>query len=403
MSKLEKLLLLSNLIIYLILAIFSYSYVDLNLTLSQNPQVLWFVKSMQSLGYFNRPLATGIYVTLISTSFIFFAINLWLFLKSKVTRTYLKLATLLNTFILIFAYPFLSSDLFNYLFDAKMILKYHANPYTHRPIDFPNDEWLRFMRWIHRYSPYGPLWLVMSLIPAFLGFGKFILNFITFKIFIGLFHLINTYLISKTLNKINPKTVLFGTAFYALNPLFLIEGIANAHNDIVLATFLLVSIYFVVSNKFTSSYFSLFLGTLIKYIPILNLPWLIWASAKGKSKNLQTLIWLNLATMAIFTYLFSSFRITVPFVSTGATQVQFQSWYLFWTLPFVSLLPIGWLVVVAMSLSFSALLRYLPYLYWGDWSQPGTINFMQTAIILPLIIAGIIVLVKRFYTEEKIG
>lgn len=401
MNKLEKLLLLGNLLLYGSLAIFSYAYVDLNLTLSQNPQVLKFVNFLQQLGYFNRPTATLIYLLFVVFTFSFFILNLWLFYKSKVGQKYLTISTVTNTAMLIFAYPFLSSDLFNYLFDAKIILNYHASPYTHRPLDFPNDEWLRFMRWIHRYSPYGPLWLGMSLLPAALGFGKFILNFLTFKIFIGVFHLINTYLIFKILQKINPQKILLGTAFYALNPLFLIEGVANSHNDMVLATFLIGSIYFLTVSQTGRSILTLLAGTLVKYIPILNLPWLFWFTF-GKSKNIKLLIILNLVTMATFTYLFSSFRITVPFVSSGATQVQFQPWYLFWTLPFVATVPRVPLLILAIAVCIGASARYLPYLYYGDWSQPGTITFMQlVTIALPIVVAAVLLAKNLTAKSEK--
>jgi len=403
MSKLEKILLGANIFLYSFLAIFSYSYVDLNLTLSQNPSVNSFVKTMQQLGYYHRPQATLIYLILIISAFSFFIFHLWLFYKSRIGLKYLTISTLINTLILIFAYPFLSSDLFNYLFDAKIILKYRANPYTHMALDFPNDPWLRFMRWVHRYSPYGPLWLILSLIPAILGFGKFILNLLTFKIFIAFFHLVNSYLILKTLNKINPKVAFFGTAFYALNPLFLIEGVVNAHNDVFLATFLLASIYFWITARRLWSYLFLIFGTFIKYIPILNLPILLFFSLYPKtrySKKMDRVNWFilaNLIIMTIFTYLFSSFRITVPFVSSGATQVQFQPWYLFWTLPFISLLTNPYLTILAIVFSIGSSLRYLPYLYYGDWSQPYTIPFMQlVTVILPIIIFLLIIIGKKF-------
>ena len=394
MSKLEKILLSINFIIYTSLTIFSYSYVDLNLTLFQNPTVLRFIGLMQQLGYYNRPIATSIYILFLSIAFSFFAVNLWLLHKSRIGEKYLKCSVVLNTLILIFAYPYLSSDLFNYIFDAKIIVKYHANPYTHRPLDFAGDEWLRFMRWVHRYSPYGPLWLMLSTIPAILGFGKFILNFLAFKIFIGLFHLFNSYLIFNILKKIGNKNVLLGTAFYALNPLFLIEGVANAHNDVVLASFLLLTIFFWISNNRTKSALPIILGTLIKYIPILNLPWLIIVGYRKEKIYYQKFVLLNLATMAIFTLIFSSFPIKVPFVSAGATQVQFQPWYLFWTLPYVALLPGSNLLLLGLSVAFGASLRYLPFLFYGEWSHPGTILFMQAVTWLPLSL-GIVLVISR--------
>ena len=396
MPKLEKILLFINLFIYTLLFIFSYSYVDLNLTLSQNPVVLTFVKFMQQLGYYNRPIASLIYLILIIFSFSFFILNLWLFYKSKIGLKYLKISTIINTLILIFAYPFLSSDLFNYMFDAKIILNYHASPYSHRPLDFPNDEWLRFMRWIHRYSPYGPLWLAGSLAPAALGLGKFLLNLLAFKVFIGIFHLINSYLIFKILGKIKPDYQLFGTAFYALNPTLLIEGVVNAHNDVVLASFILASIYFLAFNKKILSYAAIISGSLIKYIPILIVGWLFRESTTDK-KNIERYIKWSLATMIVFTYLFSSFKISVPFVSAGATQVQFQPWYLFWIIPLVVLIPRITLLMLAGAVCFGASLRYLPYLYYGDWSHPGTTIFMQSIVVLPVILITVALLLKKYF------
>jgi len=399
-SRREKILLFINLLIYTFLFIFSYSYVDLNLTLSQNPSILSAISTMQRLGYFNRPIATSIYLTLIIFTFSFFIFNLLMFHKRKIGAKYLKWSTISSTLVLIFAYPFLSYDLFNYMFDAKILLNYNANPYTHRALDFPNDEWLRFMHWTHRYSPYGPLWLVGSLIPATLGLGKFLLNLLAFKIFIGIFHLINSYLIFKILGKIKPNYQLLGTAFYALNPTLLVEGLVNAHNDVVVASLMLASIYFLTQNKKILPYAAIITGSLVKYIPILVLGWLFRESTTDK-KNIERYIKWSLVTMIAFTYLFSSFKISVPFVSAGATQVQFQPWYLFWTIPLVALLNRVTLIAIAIALCFGASLRYLPFLYYGDWSHPATNNYMQIMTVAPLLISALFVLIIRVVKSSK--
>lgn len=399
MNNTEKILLTLNVLTYIILAIFSYAYVDLNLTLSTNPLILDFVGLMQQLGYYNRPIASIIYITMILSSFFIYSLTIFLFMKSKISFTYLKVTTIINTLILVVAYPFLSSDLFNYIFDAKIILNYQANPYTHQPLDFPNDDWLRFMRWVHRYSPYGPFWLGFSLIPAFLGFGKFIINLFTFKIFIALFHLINSYVIYKILKKIKPKFAQIGTAFYALNPTILIEGVANAHNDVVLATFLIVPIYYFTNNKKTYSIIILIIGALVKYIPILNIPWIVWA-IYSKKEDISKIVTLSLITMILFTYIFSSFRFSVPFVSAGATQVQFQPWYLFWTLPYVALLTNIRVGILAIAVSLGASFRYLPFIYYGDWSHPGTTEFMQVITFLPAVI--ILIYFSFTYIREHV-
>lgn len=383
MSRLEKILITINLVTYLVLGVFSYAYVDLNLTLSQNHLLLQFVGTMQRLGYYNRPIATITFILIILFAYLFFGINLLLLQRKKIGKKFVLISTVLNTLVLVFAYPFLSYDIFNYIFDAKIIFHYHLSPYTHTALNFPSDTWIRFMRWTHRYSPYGPLWLTLSLIPFALGLGKFIFTLFTFKIFIGAFHLLNTYLIYKILQKIRPDVVLIGTATYSLNPLFLIEGVANAHNDVVLAAFLLMAVFFLVYKKKLHGFGSLVLGILIKYIPLLIIPWHVLYFFKLKTLPVSRVIALNLFTMAIFTYWFSSFRISVPFVSASATQVQFQPWYLFWTIPFIALIPGFWVILVSTVLSIGASLRYLPYLYYGDWNHPGVIPFMTFITIAP--------------------
>ncbi|MBI4037465.1 hypothetical protein HY382_00265, partial [Candidatus Curtissbacteria bacterium] len=158
-------------------SVFSYSYVDLNLTLINNPAVLKLINFLQAIAYFNRPLATFIYLFSVFTLFSAFGYLLYQTFKRNLELGTIRKMVIVATLIMVFAYPFLSADLFNYLFDAKIVWLYHQSPYSHKPLDFPQDDWLRFMRWVHRYSPYGPVWIGMSLLPSIFGFGKFILNF----------------------------------------------------------------------------------------------------------------------------------------------------------------------------------------------------------------------------------
>lgn len=394
MTSLEKKLLAINALIYIFFLFFSYAYVDLNLTLSKSPIILSAINKLQGLGYYNRPIATIIYIFLLITAFSFYLFNIKLFSKSKVGIKYLATTTIVNTFILFFAYPFLSYDVFNYIFDAKILLYYHLSPYTHKALDFPADDWIRFMRWTHRYSPYGPLWLGFSLVPAVLGMGKFILNLLFFKLFIGLFHLVNSFIIYKISKSNKSENPLFATAFYALNPVFLIEGVANSHNDIVFVAFILSSIYFLSNNKKSHAFAVLIFGALLKYISILILPWILINNFYKMSQ--KSIIFLNLFTLTAFTIIFSTVTITVPFIPSGSTQVQFQPWYLFWTIPIVALTGNKRLVFIAIAICFGAMLRYVPYIYNGDWSQPGTIQFMEIFTFLPAVILLPLIFLHKF-------
>lgn len=393
MSTREKILAVIQVIFALTVVVFSYGYVDLNLTLSSNPTILSIIKNLQFLAYYQRPLATTAYTIFLLVWFGLFVLLIYWFFKNKLSLKFLKLSMLSSVAVLLFAYPYLSSDLFNYMFDAKIIATYHQNPYTTRPMDIQGDDWLRFMRWVHRYSPYGPLWLLYSLVPTIVGLGKFVLTLFAFKLAIGLFQLINTWLVYKILVRVNSKKALLGAAIYGLNPLFLIEGVANAHNDVVIATCFLATIYFAVEQKKILSFASLAGGVFIKYIPILIFPWLLLYNRRP-ANNFNKLVIASFVTMALFTFIYSSFKITVPFVSSGSTQVQFQPWYLFWSLPFLALLPNFFTFTIILAVSFFSSLRYLPYLYYGDWSQPGTLQYLKIVVAVGLIFVIIISTIK---------
>ena len=144
---------------------------------------------------------------------------------------------------------------------------------------------------------------------------------------------------------------------------------------------------------------ALVLGALVKYISIIVLPLVLVQITFKKVIKIENTILLILLSMGLFTFFFSSFRITVPFVSSGATQVQFQPWYLFWTIPLIALLRYRQMIVLAVFLSFGALLRYVPFLLYGDWSHPGTTSFMTLVTFIPLILSLTIVLLRRKFNS----
>ena len=204
----------------LILVVYSYSQIDLNLTLSSNILYQHFQQILINIGYYNRPFSALIYVVII---FVFF-INYGLFsLKwKKILFWDLKTIILFSSVILLFSYPAFSHDFFNYMFDARIVTKYFANPYVHSALDYPSDLWIRFMHWTHRTYPYGPIWLAATLIPSFLGMGKFVLTLFYFKLMFTFLHLGNIVFISKIVGKINYRYQNLAIILYALNPLVLV-------------------------------------------------------------------------------------------------------------------------------------------------------------------------------------
>ena len=219
-----------------VLGVYSYALVDPNFTLINHPLWELFRNNTVILGYYNRQYSWYIYVTLVILLFI----AQYLFMRTWKKHSPIRISIIVGL-LLLMAYPLLSHDFFNYLFDAKIVTYYHASPYMFRALDFPNDPWVRFMHWTHRTYPYGPSFLFVTLIPSFFGGGKLILNYLFFKIVFALCYVGSVW----ALSKVHRKYALF----FATSPLVLVEGLVNAHNDMVALFFAFLGISFLWNKK----------------------------------------------------------------------------------------------------------------------------------------------------------
>ena len=153
------------------LFLYSFTQVDLGLTLSRWSVEQVIEKFFQHIGYFNRPLSTSLYILILIFLFSFYLLFILLAQRKKITRRQVWFLLIGIAVILTFSYNAFSYDLFNYIFDAKIITYYHQNPYLHRALDYPGDPMLSFMHWTQRTYPYGPFWLVLTVPLSFLGFN----------------------------------------------------------------------------------------------------------------------------------------------------------------------------------------------------------------------------------------
>lgn len=360
-------------IILLFFAIYSYSQIDLNLTLSSNQIYQNFQQQLIQLGYFNRPFSTAILILLLISLYITYLLILFLAKKNKLTVKNIAFLTGLTVIILFFAYSAFSHDIFNYMFDARIVTTYGENPYIHSALDYPNDLWTRFMHWTHRTYPYGPVWLILTLPFSYLGFGKFVLTLFNFKLLFTLSHVGNVFLIYKILNKMDSKLSLLGTAVYAFNPVVLIESLVSPHNEVMMLFFLLFSIYlmFVKNNKIMA-FLNLLLSGGIKFVTLI------------------VLIIIPLKKIKIIHFLILSL-----FFLTGALVIEIiyrepYSWY------FIPVLGISALLVkhkstniLTSGASLAAMLRYLPFIYTGEYSK----SLRDTQDIIFFIMIGVTLLV----------
>lgn len=372
--------------------LYSFTQIDLGLTLSKASIWQSAEKLFKNIGYFNRPLSASIFIVTIILLFAFYLLILSVVRKKEISQKSIWKLIIAITVILTFSYNAFSYDLFNYIFDAKVITFYKENPYFHKALDFPSDHMLSFMHWTHRLYPYGPVWLGLTVSLSFFGMQIFLPTFFLFKILVSATFLGTIFYIGKILQKISPENKLFGIVFFALNPLVVVESLVSAHNDIVMMFFAVWSIYSFMNIKYGRSIILLILSIGIKFATILLVPVFVLLSyleMYKKSINWEKIILLmtGLMIIAVFT---ATFRTT------------FQPWYLIYPLTFSSLLPSKYFVAIpAVVISFFAVFQYLPFIYLGNWDNPipSVLNWaMISSIILPLVL----ILAWKFKKSDKI-
>jgi len=354
----SKRLFIAYLLLAFLFVIYSYSQVDLNLTLSKNSFYLSFQEQMTYLGYYLRNWSTLIFISL---SILLFGTYLLLLKrivkrKERISGSWWKRVLIIG-FVLWLAYPALSHDIFNYIFNAKIVWVYQRNPHIDVAAYFIHDVWLRFMHNVHTPAPYAYGWTAFSLIPGIATLSsKLKLSLWTMKLFIGLFWAGQLWILAKLVNKYFPKEN-WRWFLFALSPLVLIETLAVGHNDVVMMFFALTSYWFLLKSKafFNKSFFLslIFLGlsASIKYATIVLLP--LWLIKLLRPK----LDFPTLASFLLFGVIF-------------ARPDQLHSWYLIWAFSFAVLAKRRRVVVLFTSLTVGALLRYAPYLYYGNWDPP---------------------------------
>lgn len=286
------------------LMLFSFTQVDLNLTLINWTPYLNLQKAFTALGYFNRPLNSLIYLGCMLLLVLNYALIVSLSAKNKLSQRQLYLLIGITSSVLFFSYTAFSHDLFNYMFDAKIVTTYHLNPYDHKALDFQQDPWIRFMRWTHRKYPYGPTWLLITLVPSFLGFGKLITTLILFKaLFVGCYIAIIIF-IRKILSLLgHEKKIITAIALFAFSPLILVEGIVSPHLDLVMGAISLVAFYYYLSYRQKSSqkinflygWIKLLISIGVKFASVVYLPlFCIPARHQTIKKTMITFVGLSL-------------------------------------------------------------------------------------------------------------
>ncbi len=340
--------------------------------------------------YANRALICVLYAAIISALLIIF----WKITKEqKFARPKHFLVTMCVTALpLLFSFNALSFDVFNYLFNAKMVAVYHANPHEQVALDFSSDPWTRFMHNTHTAAPYGYAWTGISLIPFYLSGGKFASAWLMTRGGNFLLLIATGILMCKWQKKIAGKYDFKSLALFFFNPLVLIELLMNMHNDLWMMWPALWALYLIYpsqkngewtkvkAGKIMLSAAALFFSMTIKYSTLTLLPvWLFLLILPWLKKNKL----MKIKKLA-YTYIFDG-AAGLMFLPLLTSRAQlFHPWYLLWSLSFLPFCKSKIVQTSLLILSATSLYRYLPNL-WVNGYETETLFYQQLITIVPLL------------------
>ena len=389
----KKILFISWIIASVIISLYSFTQVDLSLTLSRLSIWQEIQKFFQYIGYFQRPLSTYIFSFAVIFIFSLFLWTLKLIKLGKLQRREVWTIILTVSAILFLSYNAFSYDLFNYIFDAKIITYYNQNPYVHKAVDFPGDPMLSFMHWTHRTYPYGPVWLILTVPFSFIGLNYFLLTFYLFKLLVLSSFIGSAYFIEKVLIKTKSVNPLFGLAFFALNPLILTESLVSAHNDIVMMFFAILSVYLLLEKKLFYSFLALALSIGIKFATVFLIPVYIYYLLSNRNKeNYKQFFYLSFVSMII------------P-VILACLRTNFQPWYLLYALPFAAYISKSYFIFIPVIIfSILSIFQYAPFIYLGNWDKPvpQVLSFMNIIAIGSSFLTVLILFLKGVFLKKYV-
>ncbi len=129
--------------------------------------------------------------------------------------------------LFLLAPPLLSQDVFSYIAYARLGVEHSLDPYTHAPVDIPNDAVYPFAGSKTAESVYGPAFTLLTYPLAPLGVAG---AYWVLKVIAALSSLGIVALVWRAAQRLG-RDPLPAALFVGLNPLLLVHDVAGAHNE----------------------------------------------------------------------------------------------------------------------------------------------------------------------------
>ncbi len=226
--------------------------------------------------------------------------------SNKITQSEIIKWGIVFSVLMTISIPSHSADLYGYIARGAQQSLYNQNPYLEAVSKIKdyhfNPMFCNFM-WQDQPATYGPVFIFLTKTIVYLSSNNFFISAINFKFLNLTFYLLLILFVLK-LNQIKDLYLI------SWNPLILIQGLWNCHNDLISGVFIFFGVYMILKSKNKNKYFwgmfSLIIAAGIKYVSILVIPLIIFYLLQKKSNGQVLLnIFLGLCSGLLLTLIFS--------------------------------------------------------------------------------------------------
>ena len=228
--------------------------------------------------------------------------------------------------------PFHSTDIFGYINLGWQQVHYGQNPYLYCLADVPNwqQDPMFHLHWIYIPDTYGFLFTLLTRVLCRMGNGHLGLTVFLFKAVNLLAYAITAWLVwlgSTRLGRLNPVTSLY---LFMWNPLILMQHVANGHNDLLAACFVMLALYLAIIGNGFWIIPALVVGALFKHAPAVVIPLAFFFVMKKhgwKTATTSCLVALVIVALAGLPFLpdWRSFRVTDIVINMTLIDNSFHS------------------------------------------------------------------------------
>lgn len=202
-------------------------------------------------------------------------------------RQVLRVAIPVVALVALLMPPLLSTDVFAYVGYGRLAVVHDLNPHLHTQGELVTrgDPTGPYLHW-DIPSPYGGLWTIVSmLVVRLMPANAVLLPVLTFKLLGGAALVAAAVLARRIARDLDGDERRADGVMAAViaNPVLLIEGPGNAHNDIVMMVPILGALALFARRRVNAAAGLAGVAAAVKLVPLMMVPWLAVAAARGRA------------------------------------------------------------------------------------------------------------------------